>query len=45
MAVSMKMIIAFWDVVPFSLVEVDRCFRGAYYLHHEGDDDGGNTHF
>jgi hypothetical protein len=21
--------IAFWDIVPSSLVEVDRCFRGA----------------
>jgi len=29
---------AFWDIVPCSLVEVDRCFRGAYWLHHQGDD-------
>jgi hypothetical protein len=24
----------FWDVVPCSHVEVDRRFRGAYFLHH-----------
>jgi hypothetical protein len=28
----------FWDVVPCSLVKVDRRFRGAYCLHHEGDE-------
>jgi hypothetical protein len=28
---------AFWDTVPCSLVEVDRRFRGAYCLHHQGD--------
>jgi hypothetical protein len=28
-------IIAFRDIVPCSLVEVDRCFRGAYCLHHQ----------
>jgi hypothetical protein len=27
---------AFWDISPCSLV-VDRCFRGAYCLHHQGD--------
>jgi hypothetical protein len=27
----------FWDVAPCSLVEIDRCFRGAYCLHHQGD--------
>jgi hypothetical protein len=32
---------AFWDIAPCSLVGTDRRFRGAYYLHHEGD--GGNT--
>jgi hypothetical protein len=31
---SMKMT-AFWDIVPCSLVEVDRRFRGAYCLHHQ----------
>jgi hypothetical protein len=30
---------AFWDTAPYSLVVVDRRFRGAYCL-----DDGGNTH-
>jgi hypothetical protein len=30
-AASMKMI-AFWDVVPCSLVAIDRCFRSVYYL-------------
>jgi hypothetical protein len=25
------------DVVPCSLVEVERRFRGAYYLHYESD--------
>jgi len=28
----------FWDVAPRSHVEVDRCFRGVYCLHHQGDD-------
>jgi hypothetical protein len=27
----------FWDVAPCSQVEVDRRFRGAYCLHHQGD--------
>jgi hypothetical protein len=25
-------------IAPFSLVEVDRCFEGVYYLHHQGDE-------
>jgi hypothetical protein len=29
---------AFWDIVPFGLVEVDQRFRGAYFLHHHGDE-------
>jgi hypothetical protein len=33
MAASIN-ITAFWDIAPWSLVEVDRYFRGAYYLHH-----------
>jgi hypothetical protein len=33
---------AFWDIVPYSLVAVDRCFRGEYCLSHP--DDGGSTH-
>jgi hypothetical protein len=28
----------FWDVAPCSQVDVDRRFRGAYCLHHQGDD-------
>jgi hypothetical protein len=28
----------FWDVAPCSLVEVYRHFRGAYYLHHQGEE-------
>jgi hypothetical protein len=31
----------FWDVAPYSPVEDDRRFRGAYCLHHQGDDGGG----
>jgi hypothetical protein len=27
----------FWDTAPCSLVEVERRFRGAYCLHHQGD--------
>jgi hypothetical protein len=34
---SMKFTV-FWDVAPCSHVEVDRRFRGAYCLHHQGDD-------
>jgi len=33
----------FWHVAPFSHVAVDWRFRGAYCLHHQGDD-GGSTH-
>jgi hypothetical protein len=35
MAASMKMAV-FWVVVPCSLVEVYRRFRGACCLHHQG---------
>jgi hypothetical protein len=41
-ATNMKMT-AFWDVALCSFVDVDRRFRGAYCLHHQGDD-GGSTH-
>jgi hypothetical protein len=27
---------AFWVEMPCSLIEVDPCFRGAYYPHDEG---------
>jgi hypothetical protein len=30
---------AFWDVVPFGLVEFDRRFRSAYCFDHQGDED------
>jgi len=36
MAASMKMR-AFWDIAPCSLAGVYHCFRGAYCLHHQGD--------
>jgi hypothetical protein len=29
---------ALWVKVQCSLIEVDRCLRGAYCLHHHGDD-------
>jgi hypothetical protein len=38
---------AIWDVASCILVGVDRCFRGAYCLHHQGcdrPDDGGSKH-
>jgi hypothetical protein len=28
----------FWDVAPYSHVELDRRFRGAYCLHYQGDE-------
>jgi hypothetical protein len=28
----------YWDVAPFSLVDIDRHFRGAYCRHLEIDD-------
>jgi hypothetical protein len=33
--VTLKMTV-FWDVAKCSLVEIDRRFRGAYYLSHQG---------
>jgi hypothetical protein len=38
----MKMM-AFWGIALCGLVEVNRRFRGAYCLHHQGDD-GGSMH-
>jgi hypothetical protein len=29
----------FWDVAPCSLIEIDRRFRDAYCLHHQGNND------
>jgi hypothetical protein len=34
-AASMKMTV-FWDIAPCRLAEIDRHFRGAYCLHHQG---------
>jgi hypothetical protein len=42
-AASVKFAV-FWDTAPCSLVEVDRRFRGEYYLYHEGDDNSDSTH-
>jgi hypothetical protein len=27
-----------WDATPYSLVEIYRRFKGAYRLHHQGDE-------
>jgi hypothetical protein len=35
-------IIAVWGIAPCSLIEVDRHFRGAYCLNHQGDERWGN---
>jgi hypothetical protein len=35
--------LVYWDVTPCSLTGVEWRFRGAYCLHHQGDDDGGST--
>jgi hypothetical protein len=35
-ATSMMMAV-FWNVAPCSLVDIDRRFRGAYRLNHQGD--------
>jgi hypothetical protein len=32
----MKMAV-FWDIAPYSLVDIGRHFRGTYCLHHKGD--------
>jgi hypothetical protein len=32
---GVKFRIVFWDVLPCKII-VDRCFRGTYYLHHQG---------
>jgi hypothetical protein len=41
-AVSMKYRV-FWDILPCSQIDVDRRFRGASGLQHQGDD-GGSMH-
>lgn len=30
----------FWNVAPYSLVEMHQCFRGTYWLSHQGDESG-----
>jgi hypothetical protein len=35
--IKLKMTV-FWDVAPRSLVEAYRRFKGACYLHHQGDE-------
>jgi hypothetical protein len=37
MATRLKTVV-FWGVAPSSLVETDWRFRGAYCLHHQGDE-------
>jgi hypothetical protein len=36
---NVKEMAVFWGVVPCSLEDSDRCFRGAYCLHYQGDDE------
>jgi hypothetical protein len=36
-AVSTSEMSVIWDVVPYSLVDIDPCFRDAYCLHHQDD--------
>jgi hypothetical protein len=38
----MKMAV-FWDVALCSLAETYQCFRGAYCLHHHGNEDNGGS--
>jgi hypothetical protein len=35
-AVSVKMSV-FCNFAPCNVLEIDRCFRGTYCLHHQGD--------
>jgi hypothetical protein len=39
----MKML-AFWDIVQCSLIEVERRLKGAYFLHRQSVDDGDSKH-
>jgi hypothetical protein len=44
---TLKLVFYWRDIALLSLIEVDRCFRDAYCLHHKGNnrpDDGGSTH-
>jgi hypothetical protein len=40
---DMKMAV-FWDLAPCSLVDINQCFRGAYFLHHHPDDSVSKLH-
>jgi hypothetical protein len=35
--VRLNVMTAFWDMNPCSVTEVDQHFKGACYLHHQGD--------
>jgi hypothetical protein len=37
------MMSAFWDITSYTVLEVDTCFSGAYYFHHQ-DDNAGKNH-
>jgi hypothetical protein len=39
---SVTKVIAFWDIAPCSLLEIDRLFRGAYCICHRSD--GSSAH-
>jgi hypothetical protein len=40
-----KKMTVFWDIAPYGLIEIDRRFRFACSLHHQGDTDGeGSRH-
>jgi hypothetical protein len=41
-AASIKFTV-FWDILPYSKIDIDRRFRGAFCLHYQGDD-GGRMH-
>jgi hypothetical protein len=43
-AVVMKSTV-FWDVTPYSPLEVNRCFGGTYHLHFQGEPMGTEVHF
>jgi hypothetical protein len=37
LVLNLKMAVC-WDTAPCSLIEIDQRFRGAYCLHHQGDE-------
>jgi hypothetical protein len=49
LSISISWVIHDWrwhreGVAPGTVVEIDQHFRGAYYIHHQGDDDGGSKY-